>query len=63
MAVLVSRDAQPNMDPVEYVKSAAGPMLYPFVRETLANITSRGRFGSIWLKPFNFTMGQAQEPE
>ena len=31
----------------------AASMLFPFLRETLASLTSRGRFGPIWLQPVN----------
>lgn len=29
-------------------------ILFPFVRETIANLTMRGRFGAMWIKPINF---------
>jgi preprotein translocase subunit SecB len=29
------------------------PLLYPFVREAVAAITQRGRFGPVWLNPIN----------
>lgn len=29
-------------------------MLFPFIREAVANLTSRGRFGPSWLAPTNF---------
>ncbi len=28
-------------------------ILFPFVRETIANMTMRGRFGPMWIKPIN----------
>lgn len=28
-------------------------ILFPFVRETIANLTMRGRFGAMWIKPIN----------
>jgi preprotein translocase subunit SecB len=28
-------------------------MMMPFAREAIANLTSRGRFGTVWLNPFN----------
>jgi preprotein translocase subunit SecB len=31
-------------------------MLYPFLREAVANLTGRGRFGPVWLNPFNFML-------
>lgn len=32
---------------------AGASMLIPFIRETIANLTSRGRFGPRWLAPIN----------
>jgi preprotein translocase subunit SecB len=31
-----------------------GSMLYPFVRETVATLSSKGRFGPTWLAPVDF---------
>jgi preprotein translocase subunit SecB len=31
-------------------------MVYPFVREIVASLTSRGRFGPIWLNPLNISV-------
>lgn len=31
-----------------------GTMAVPFVRELVANLTSRGRFGTTWVAPVNF---------
>lgn len=28
-------------------------MIFPFLRETVANLTMRGRFGIVWLNPFD----------
>lgn len=28
-------------------------MVFPFIREAVANITTRGRFGTVWLNPFD----------
>ena len=28
-------------------------IMFPFVREAVANLTGRGRFGPVWLNPFN----------
>lgn len=38
----------------EYLATAGPPTLYPFIREAVANITGRGRFGPIWLAPINW---------
>jgi hypothetical protein len=54
-ALIEQVPGQENMTPHEYVTSgAAAATLYPFVRETVANLTWKGRFGPIWLNPFNF---------
>jgi preprotein translocase subunit SecB len=45
---------QENLPPVEYVQQMGPAAVYPFVREAVANLTMKGRFGSLWLKPFNF---------
>jgi len=44
---------QENMSIEEYVEKAGASMLFPFLREAVANITARGRFGPLWLKPIN----------
>ena len=38
-------------------------MLYPFVREVVANLTAKGRFGPTWLAPVNFNNTVAQKTE
>ena len=30
-----------------------GALLYPYVREAVSNLTIRGRFGPVWLNPYN----------
>ena len=42
-----------NMPATEYVAMAGATLLFPFLREAIANLTSRGHFGPLWLKPFN----------
>jgi preprotein translocase subunit SecB len=49
-----------NMEMVEYLNRYAAPSLFPFLREAVANLTGRGRFGPVWLKPLNFA---AMKPE
>lgn len=39
--------------PDEQLAEVVAAMLVPFVRELVANITSRGRFGPVWINPFN----------
>jgi preprotein translocase subunit SecB len=35
------------------IMEIGGTILFPFLRETVANLTQRGRFGPVWLNPFN----------
>ena len=37
----------------DFLAGPAVALLYPFVREAFANLTLRGRFGPVWLNPFN----------
>ena len=48
-----------NMSVTEYAQASAAALLYPFARELVANITGRGRFGPLWLLPFNFVAAVA----
>jgi preprotein translocase subunit SecB len=42
-----------NMRTSEYARTNGLALMFPFVRETVANLTSRGRFGPLWLNPTN----------
>ena len=42
-----------------FMQSAA-TILFPFVREMVANLTSRGRFGVAWLQPINVRAALAE---
>lgn len=53
-AVIHRTPGQENMTVQEYATNSAVPLLYPFMREAVANITGRGRFGPLWLHPVNF---------
>ena len=53
VALVEEMDGEENMPVKEYVAMAGATLLYPFLREAVANLTSRGRFGALWLKPFN----------
>lgn len=48
-----------NMSVTEYAQASAAALLYPFARELVANLTGRGRFGPLWLHPFNFVAAVA----
>lgn len=54
MGAIVHADiAEANYDPEQYVTTAGVTLLFPFLREAVANLTMRGRFGAIWIPPFN----------
>lgn len=55
MVVILNLHGRPPSVPAEH-KALAGTgaaILFPFVRETVASLTSRGRFGPLWLQPMN----------
>ncbi|HEV2643492.1 MAG TPA: protein-export chaperone SecB [Candidatus Elarobacter sp.] len=52
-ALLERIDGEENV-PLDWYVQANGPaLLFPFVREAVANLTGRGRFGPVWLHPVN----------
>jgi preprotein translocase subunit SecB len=62
MTALVESEQDANFPLSEYVKSHALGMMFPFVRELVANVTSRGRFGPLWLRPVNLVALTAVAP-
>jgi preprotein translocase subunit SecB len=48
---VISEDA--NMSLQHYALVHGGALLYPFVREAVANLTARGHHGPVWLNPAN----------
>jgi preprotein translocase subunit SecB len=56
MGAIVETEGEANYRPKDYVLNAGAALLYPFVREAIANITQRGRFGAVWIPPFNVQM-------
>ena len=56
MTMLVRREGDPGKLTLQtYLADVAPATLYPFVREAVANLTQRGRFGPVWLKPLDIT--------
>jgi len=53
IALLQVDEELENMELTDYLVSAGLTLLFPFVREAVANITMRGRFGPIWIHPTN----------
>lgn len=61
VVALVRQDpAAPNMPLSDFLTINGPTFLYPFVREAVAATTGRGRFGPVWLSPFNVaaTLGE-----
>jgi preprotein translocase subunit SecB len=61
MTALVEREGEGNMALDRYLNASAGAMVMPFLREAVANLTGRGRFGPLWLKPINLLAPTKQE--
>jgi len=59
IALVQTQKGQENMPLRDYVRTAAPTMLYPFLREVVANLTWRGRFGPLWLVPMNVAAATA----
>jgi preprotein translocase subunit SecB len=53
MTALIEREGEGNLPLERYLSTNATALVFPFLRETLANLTSRGRFGPVWIKPIN----------
>jgi|SRR5689334_15943649 len=60
MALFAVAEKEENLPLKQYLHTAAPAMLYPFVREAVASITWRGRFGPVWLAPFNISVAMAE---
>jgi preprotein translocase subunit SecB len=64
MTALVAVDpAAPNMPLSTYLAGPGAALLFPFVRQVVADVTLRARFGPIWLSPTNvLSMAAAPVP-
>lgn len=58
-AIIEPRKGEENYPAVEYARTAGATLLFPFVREAIANITGRGRWGPLWIRPFNVQLAEA----
>jgi len=57
MIMLVQQvPGEENMPPEDFVQTVGVSTLFPFVREAVANVTMRGRFGPVWLAPINVAL-------
>ena len=55
--IVTAIPGQENLDPFEYAQQMGPAALFPFVREAVASLTMKGRFGALWLKPYNLVAG------
>ena len=55
IALVMVDQVAPNMPLDRYFTTSGAALLYPFVRQVVADLTSRGRFGPVWLNPMNVT--------
>ncbi len=53
LGIVESQGESVGLTPHSFLVQGGVSMLFPFVREAVANITMRGRFGPIWLNPIN----------
>ena len=53
LAAIVARSGDAPQMENNHLLEVGTAFIYPFARETVANLTMRGRFGPIWLNPFN----------
>jgi preprotein translocase subunit SecB len=52
----------PRPDSLEQrLAATGGAFLMPFVREAVASLTGKGRFGPIWLPPVNFNKAMSDQ--
>src|SRR6266508_2819887 len=63
MALVEVEKGKENMPLEQYLRVNGAPMLVPFLREAVANLTGRGRFGPLWLAPTNITAITAEGEE
>ncbi len=63
MVALVTKVGAGGLELGAYLSNSAAVLLYPFVREALANLTQRGRFGPIWLSPILTATLQSAPPK
>jgi len=62
VALITVDEAAPNIPLAQYVHTMGAPLLYPFMRQVVADLTWRGRFGPVWLNPINLTAKAATVP-
>lgn len=59
-AIVSVVSGEENLEPLQYVKESGFYVFYPYLREAVANLTMKGRFGAIWMKPLNVVAALAE---
>lgn len=54
IGMVVGEDPTESTLAQDYLVNSGAFMMYPFLREFIANLTTRGRFGPLWIRPINF---------
>lgn len=62
-AIIGAIPGEENLDPYEYAKEMGPAAFFPFLREAIASITMKGRFGPMWLKPVNLVALSVAQPQ
>ena len=59
MVALVAVDENaPNMPMERYLATSGAALLFPFVRQVIADLTLKGRFGPVWISPVNLLISR-----
>ncbi len=53
-ALVEVEEGKENMPIEQYIRVSGPAMVYPFIRQVVADLTLKGRFGPLWLNPVNF---------
>lgn len=56
MALIREVPDSANIPALQFVAGAGIATVFPFLREAVANLTMRGRFGPVWLRPVNLRL-------
>lgn len=62
-AIVEVNKEKPNMPLDRYTTRNGIALVLPFVRQAVADLTMRGRFGPVWLNPMNVTATVSRGPD
>lgn len=63
VALTTVPEGQDALPSAEFMQRFAVSLLYPFLRELVANLTMRGRFGPVWLQPIDARKFLGSQPD